>query len=395
VPPSAAKAKKQPWYRFLVGPTLRTNDLGAAFRGDGAVPLDSMAGYNHDGSPVFTNLAPVDIRGYEHTNGNLNATNWIADHGSSIHHFGIYQHLLDGIQYKTVGFVHPDGPGNWSGLQKEYTNSPIQNASGTTFTHTDEPGIADLKLLYLRTGQNALLISSLNTFSTNSTGPQKTVTNANDFVGHQIVASSGSNVRYIGVTGTKNRSQNPVATNGADYWVVSGNEYLPASLKLSFTNGVTPRTVATNTTMLSNPLQIVTNCLVQLDGSGAPQYQYGYFENSLGVSITASTNNFVAAQGYNLAALLTPQAERAFGAVVDSPTLVAILKKINEAEALSNACHNADTITRWQTTVSEWARSDTGTITLNFFPTISTPSVRDAWTNAVFHVSTCVSPLSR
>jgi hypothetical protein len=89
-------------------------------------------------------------------------------------------------------------------------------------------------------------------------------------------------------------------------------------------------------------------------------------------------------QAENLAGFLTPQAEHAFDAPVDSATLVAILQKINEAEALSNVCHNAATITQWKATISEWANADSGTITLNFFPTSSSPNIRDAWTNATF-----------
>jgi pimeloyl-ACP methyl ester carboxylesterase len=314
--------------KLALGKGALYRDVEVALKGDQVVPLNSMAGYNANGTPVFTNLSPVDIRGY--TNGN---PNWISTHGPAPDQIGIYPHLLDGVQYKTGS--HPDGAGNWSGFQKQYTNSPVQTSSGKTFVHTDEPGIVDLKLLYNRSGGNPLLIPALNTWTTNSTGPQKSLTNATDFVGHQITASSGNNLRYVGATGAKNRTANPVCQSGTNYWVAAGNEYLPASLSLKITNNLAPVALVTNVSGLVGAIKMVTNCLAQLDGGGVPQYQNGYFESPSAIPVTASTNNFVAAQGYNVANLLTPQAERGFDAPVDSATLVAILKKINEAEALS------------------------------------------------------------
>ena len=118
---------------FLVKAVIGTRsmlmtDLQEAFNGDQAVPLYSMAGYHRDGSSVFTNIAPVDIRGYLiDTNVYPNATNWFSSHGPATDQMGIYPHLLDGIQYITG--PRPERPGNWSGLQKQYTNSPSQGAS--------------------------------------------------------------------------------------------------------------------------------------------------------------------------------------------------------------------------------------------------------------------------
>ena len=114
------------------------------------------------------------------------------------------------------------------------------------------------------------------------------------------------------------------------------------------------------------------------DGSG-PTNLYGYFASP--ASFVNTGKNDVAVQGVNVAKMLTPQSQQGFDVVVDSATLVAILQKINQGEVLSNACHNATTSTRWRTTVSEFAKSDSGAITLNFFPTSSTPNVYDAWTH--------------
>jgi hypothetical protein len=73
---------------------------------------------------------------------------WQTTHGPATEQMQIYPHLLDGVQYLTG--LHPDGGTNWSGFQKQYASSPNDG----TFTHTDEPGIADLKLLYDRGGGN-------------------------------------------------------------------------------------------------------------------------------------------------------------------------------------------------------------------------------------------------
>jgi pimeloyl-ACP methyl ester carboxylesterase len=265
----------------------------------------------------------------------------------------------------------------------KYFNGP---SSGST-AYTDEPGIADLKLLYDRIGGNPMLIPSLNTYSTNSIGPQKTLTNATDFANHQIILGSGG-VQYLGTVGVKNHSQNPVGTSGTNYWVVAGNEYLPARLSLQANNGVAPTVAATNATQLLGAGQVLTNCLVQLDTNGAPQYQYGYFQSSSDISVAANTNNYVAAQGYNLDHLLTPQAERAFNTPVDSATLVSVLQKINQGEAISNTCYSPTAPTRWQTTVSEWVNvPSNGVFMLDFFPT-SNPTnsgiISDAWTGTAY-----------
>jgi pimeloyl-ACP methyl ester carboxylesterase len=367
--------------RNVVGKQLRS-DLLVAFEGDGVVPLNSMAGYNGDGTPVFVNLSPVDIRGY--TNGNSNS-DWLTDHSTAPRKMGIYPHLLDGVQYKTG--LHPDGTGTWSGLQKQYTNSPIQTASGVTFTHTDEPGIADLRQLYPRAG-NPLLVPALNTWDTSVIPPVKRFTNATDFVTHQIVgANADPLVVLLGTAGTKNRSQNPVQLVGTNYWVFAGNEYLPAKLQVQCLPDAAPLPVVSNTTdFVALNTNLVSQCLVELDGNGDPQFQYGLF--STNITVASLGRFFMAAQAQNLAGLITPQAERAFDVPVVSSNVVAVLRKINEAEALSNACHTATEITRWVRAVNEWiVVPSNGVFELNFFPATDPTGgsiLRDAWTGAVF-----------
>lgn len=363
--------------QILLAPTLVDSVLKKAVYGDGLVPLNSQAGYHSNGVSAFRNVNPVDIRGYLYTGQVAYATNWISVHGPAIDKLGIYPHLFDGVQYVTG--PRPERPGGWSGLQKQYTNSPIQSASGSTFTHTDEPGIADLRLLHTHTS-NPLLVSSFDTWGTNSNGRAKTRTNATDFVNCQIITSTGSaTLSYFGTVGTKNHSQNPMVVSGTNYWAGDGNEYLPASLAIRCDAG--NHTNAWFTNSLTSANQIVSNCLVQLDSDGAPLFQYGLFTNS--ATLNGTNHYFIAAQGQNLAGLLTPQNERAFDVPVDSAPVVGILRKINQGEALSNACELPLPITRWTNTVSEWVNiGNNGTFTLNFFPVSSaTPNIRDAWTN--------------
>ena len=221
-----------------------------------------------------------------------------------------------------------------------------------------------------------MLVPVLNTWS--GVPPQKfSITPAN-FVGHQMIRGNGSVVRGMGLTGTKNRTQNAVATSGTNYWVTGGNEYLPASLSIQVSNAVSTMAAASNVNMLASAAQMVTNCLVQFNG-GFPEFQYGYFESSLTLPANAS-NVYVAAQGYNLAQLLTPQVERAFNMPVDSATLVSILTNINHAQTLSNGCHSPTKPTQWTTVVNEWVNvPSNGVVVLNFFPTTSTAFRRDAW----------------
>jgi hypothetical protein len=350
--------------------------------GDGFIPANSAAGKDGPNYPSIWNGRSNP--GGNHVIDPVIFGTWTnVNHSQAVTHTNSLYKSLFGVPYRWAAGIN-----DWPAYARFYGENQsfskyFASPSSNSVAHTDEPGIAELKLLYQRSGENRLLIPSLNTWTTNSTAPQKTLTNASDFVGHQIVASAGFNVRYVGTTGAKNRSENPVHVNGANYWVVSGNEYLPASLSVKATRGLFPINVATNISGLAGASKIVNNCLVQLDGSGAPQHQYGHFEGS--VFITAKTNSYVAVQGHNLANLLTPQAERAFDSPVESATLVAVLTKINAGEALSNHCHAASEPTRWTATVSEWATvPSNGVVTPNFFPVDASPNVRDAWTGTDF-----------
>jgi pimeloyl-ACP methyl ester carboxylesterase len=303
------------------------------------------------------------------------------DHSAAVGHTNSQLLSLDGVRYRWPT-SDPQDYGRMYGENQSFSKYFSSPGTGSV-AYTDEPGIADLKLLADRSG-NGLLIPAFDTYTTNSSGWVKSHTNAADFVNHQIIGGSG--VRYLGTAGAKNRSQNPVATSGTNYWVVAGNEYLPASLSLQVSSSNAPMAVATNTASLPGATSgMVTSCLVQLDTNGDPQFQYGYFESSTGGSVAIGSNQYVAAQGYNLAKLLTPQVERAFNAPVDSTTLVTVLTKINQGEILSNQCHNATNPTRWTAMVSEWVNvpSD-GVVTLNFFPTSNPPFVFDAWTDEDF-----------
>jgi len=364
--------------RVLLGRDTAYHDIKTVFEGDGLLPFNTMAGYNSNGTPALMNLAPVDIRGYlVDIKACPSAINWFASHSDAPGKVGIYPHLLDGVQYVTG--PRPERPGNWSGLQKQYPNSPVQTIADTTFVHTDEPGIADLRLLYQR-GGNPLLVPAVNTRLVTNGAWQTVFTNAADFAGRQIIGGSGGlPVTLLGTTGVKNRSQTPVGFDGTNYWVEAGNEYLPASLRLVIGAGDGP--IPELTEPSPDAESLVTHCLVWLTTNDVPQFQYGYFERA-DVPVEAG-RNYIAVQGQNLAGLLTPQAERAFDVPVDSATVVAILRKINEAEALSNACH-VPSATRWSQTVAEWMTVTNAPILLNFVPTSAAPAVFDAWTGVPY-----------
>lgn len=363
---SGSKDPSPPPAQLLLGRRTGYHDIKAALEGDGAVPLNSMAGYHGDGTSVFTNISPVDIRGYEHTIGDPNATNWICNHGQAPEKMGIYAHLLAGVQYKT-GF-HPDGPGDWSGLQKQYTSSPNQTVSGATFTHTDEPGIARLWLFYDRgSGANPTVIDALSTWSVVSGQWKKATIGITNFVGHQIVFGAGSaaQVRYAGLVGTKNHSEDPVGFSGSNLWVLAGNEYLPASLVVQAGAGTMPVPVIIDSISIATN-SAVDKCMVQIDNSGVVQGQYGYFE---GITNVSKSSTYIAAQGKNIGGLLTQQAERAFDPPIDSLTIVNLMRQINELEATAtNFCHAASEPTRWTAPLAERVCPSNGTFALNFYP---------------------------
>jgi hypothetical protein len=230
----------------------------------------------------------------------------------------------------------------------------------------------------------------MNSWGIGNNVPQLLYTNQASFAGAQIVGlGTGSDldeghVSAYGLIGTKNHSTNTLEQSGTNYWAGAGNEYLPASLGLNFAQDVNPVSDVITRTGGVTFTNAVSQSLVEITATDNTN-QYGYFiAPASSISLVYAGNNFVAAQGENVAGLLTPQAQQEFNVVVDSATVVGILQKINQGEALSNTCHNATPLTQWTTTVSEWVNSNTGSITLDFFPTSSPPNVYDAWTRTAY-----------
>jgi pimeloyl-ACP methyl ester carboxylesterase len=259
------------------------------------------------------------------------------DHSEAVTNADSLLKSIVGVPYRWPGA----SSNQWPAYARFYSENQsfskyYSTPSSNSVAYTDEPGIADMKLLYDRNGGNPLLIPALSTWTVTNGVWQKTTTNRSDFAGHQLVIGTDGTVSFMGTVGVKNHSLGAVGWNGSNYWVVAGNEYLPASLGLGFGWDYAP--VATNITAAAAgsfalSTGMISQCLVELGTNNLPLLQRGMFTNSFAA---ATTNQyFLAVQAKNPAGLLTPQAERAFDAPVDSATLVAILKKINEAEALS------------------------------------------------------------
>jgi|GEM_PF-5964870 len=319
------------------------------------------------------------------------------DHSAASHHTNSIVQSLCGAVYRWAehGFeLRPTGPPLYLRHPPEYAQTYFENQSFSKYfpavasnsvAYTDEPGIADLRVLAQRgAGENPVVLPTLPTWVyTNDTqygfGRYKPALVATNFAGFQIIGSDGG-IQIVGLVGAKNRSQTPVFTQGTNYWIEAGNEYLPASLRVQVDVQATPvaeqtYSIATNT--------MVSSCVVQLDTNDAVQFQYGYFERT-DVPVEAG-RNYIAVQGQNLAGLLTPQAERAFDVPVDSATVVELLRFINQSEALSNACHAPTGPTLWQRPIQELASTATGTVMLNFQPTsTNNPVLVDPWTGQSF-----------
>ena len=376
-------------FRAACGPAWTEAD-----HGDGLVPVWSAAGKHfHDESSIWNgfpgsfpahDVDPVIFgtwEGLDHSDAKLHAESLLKS--------------IDGVPYQWSGGTTNDWPwyAQTYGENQSFSKYMTAVESDGTSVHTDEPGIDGVSLLYSEVGcTNRLLIPALNTWTVIKGILQKVVTNTIDFVGHQIVGNTFGNLQCVGRTGAKNKAQTPLNVTTTNYCVAAGNEYLPASLLGKLRSDVSPIAPYTNAFATIMTFNIFENSLVQLDHSGNPQYQYGLFQEGLGSVSSAGFQRYVAVQGQNLAGLITPQAERAFDVPVDSETVVAILQKINQGEALSNGCHNAMVPTRWTASLREWGTTDTGTITLNFFPTRTNLNVVDAWiTNSVFNDYTFTS----
>ena len=369
----------------LISTAINQNPaMSDADNGDGVVPLESAAGKPDHETPSIWNgniidaheIDPVIFGAWQ----NLNHIE--APHDTN----SIIKSLL-GVPYRWRSDFQPP---IYSSCIPAYANSYDENQSFSKYlpvtesignvSHTDEPGVSDLKLLFRRPDKD-LFVPALNTWGISNGLPAKITTNLTNFVGHQVIGlGSGGSVTIQATLGTKNHSQTPAQTCGTNYWIVDGNEYLPASLKLKAERSTAP-IMDSNTGAFSLN---VLNCLVRLDPFGNPRYQYALCNPFGWLDVAVATQNFVAVQARNIAGFVTPQAERAFDVPVDSATVVAILRKINQGEALSNACTNAIAITRWKATVSEWVKTDSGTITLNFFPVTVPPNARDAWTDVAY-----------
>jgi len=347
--------------------------------GDGFVPGYSATGKDGPNSPSIWN-------GATNVNPNVHGIDpvlfgWLnTDHSAAVSHTNSLLQSLFGVPYRWPGTMN-----DWPFFTQIYGENQsfskyLPALTNNTVAHTDEPGINDTVLLCPRAGRNPLLIPSISTWATNGAIWTKAFTNQTALPGRQIAAGNASAIRVVGIVGCKNHSAAPVLVNGTNYCVLAGNEYLPASLSLRVSSGVETQAVAISTNALAGAARAVTNCLVHLGAAGDVQFQYGSFETN-GIPITTGTNNFVAVQGYNLAGLLTPQAERAFDVPVDSATVLGILTNINAREAMSNACHAGTEPTRWTNAVSEWLTiTNAGSYPLNFFPVSIPTALADAWT---------------
>jgi pimeloyl-ACP methyl ester carboxylesterase len=284
-------------------------------------------------------------------------------------------------------------PPRYSTAIPEYAETYFENQSFSkcwpvpsvgSVAYTDEPGIADLKLIRWRSTGNPLLVPALNTWGTLNGMPTKLFTNPAHFANHQIAKPQRSDpLSVIAAYGTKNRAALPVGGfTSNQYWIAHGNEYLPASLKTRIEAQSSPVLDRAGPGFAINSYEALT----YLDANGSIQQQYGLCRPA-GTQPLLLSNNFIAVQCKNLAGFVSPQAERAFDVPVTSSNLVAILRRINEAEALSNMCHAATEPTRWTNNVREWINMPTnGVFTLNFFPVTAPTSndVRDAWTDVSF-----------
>jgi len=372
-------------FNAMIIPTTATPDEKAQYIGDGIVSVWSQEGRVFMGLPpsiLGTNINPlifgISMQPYVFAA-------WQHSHMGEATVLGAIVTSLCAVAYNTPSLAGQ----NFS----KYLPAQDTLGSNTVF-HTDEPGINALNLVFNRTGQNPILIPSLNTWTSSGLpSTTKEATNSNDLVGHQIIGDP-SGVSYFSLFATCGAKNSVPDVFGSFYdlsagqytqQVLAGNEYLPANLIGQWHVDHLP--VASSLTINpAYPEQSFDNCLAMLNNTGTPTAQYGYL--TWPGWPTPPGNNYVALQGYQTASgLATPQAERAFDVPVDSATVVTILKKINAMEILSNACHAPTPPTRWMNNVQEWVTTDSGAIILNFFPVTTTPNAHDAWINIAFAVN--------
>jgi PGAP1-like protein len=236
--------------------------------GDGLVPQWSAAGKDAANDPSIYN-------GSTNVNPNVHEIDPVVfgvwtnlDHSDAIRHPESLIRSLDGVPYRWPGANSNQWPayarfyGENQSFSK-YFDAPMSNS----VAYSDEPGIADLKLLYNRSGGNPLLIASLSTSTVTNGVWQKTTTNRADFAGHQLAIGTGGTVSFLGTVGLKNQGSDAIGWDGSNYWVVAGNEYLPTSLGLGFAWDYQP--VATNITAAAAgnfalSTGMISQCLVEL-----------------------------------------------------------------------------------------------------------------------------------
>ena len=304
----------------------------------------------------------------------------------------IFGKTIDPNVFAAWNHIHMGEASVWAPVIKSlcgvtYTNSgdcgqnfsnylPLQDwlPSGDIITHSDEPGIRDLMLLCVNDAHdNPFVIPALDTWDTDGySPPQNMYTDRTNLVGHQIIGGSGTQLRVVGMTGAKNRAETPVgsASDGEYnyYWAQDGNEYLPASLRLRFDHLSNPYTynlpLVTDAGFQSG---LITNCLTTLDANGAPQFQYGLFDQTFDdITLSQSSDpTYFFTRGVNLAGLNTPIAERGLEVPLASADLKWIMCAINEREQAAGLKP-----THWKQWVTEWVDvpADATEFTLNFFP---------------------------
>jgi hypothetical protein len=348
--------------------------------GDGVVALWSASGKASDTDPsiwngwteypeLIHNVDPVIFGVWENT-----------DHSAAPSHTNSVFKSLCGVPHKWPDSRTGPQPPIYSGFPPSYAQRYDEKQSFNKYLplsdqdvwHTDEPGIADVKLLVSRaSGQNPLLLPTLDTWGyTNDVrddfGRFKIHTNNNEFSGSQIIA--GGSLSIVGLIGAKNRVPTAADVVDTNYWITAGSEYLPASVALRIEAQSSPVSAGVAGNFLTG---LVNQCVVQLDENDLPQYQYGCFTNGGSLSVSGGAKNYVAVQGRNLGGLVTPQAERAFEAVSDSTTVVGVLREINRLQELfarTNHCFCVPVVStnRWTAMVTEVVSLQGNTVTQNF-----------------------------
>ena len=246
----------------------------------------------------------------------------------------------------------------------KYLPPPI--GSGTV--NSDEPGIGQMFVLCTGSLTNPIVIPALDTWICDGTAyPRNTLLERSNLVDHTIIGSANATIRLLGTIGAKNHARTPFisATKETNnyYWAHDGNEYLPASVKLSFGFDSQPLYGAISISQCSTGM--ASRCLALLDPTCALTYQYGLFDQTIfNAHPRSGVPLYFFALGNNIASLNTPLVERGFDVPVDSASLVRVLCTINEREK------SFGEPTRWTQNLTEWIDvPTTGVFKLNFVPT--------------------------